>query len=160
MRTEGRTEVKNSVGRLIFVAVSVLVQVGWFLILVLRLNEYSAGISIVSGILALCAVLAIYGKRINAAYKMPWIMLILAFPVLGLSLYLLAGRSGVTVVLEELTPDSLASYNADAFVCTACPRVAMDESARYGRPMLTVPELEIALGLKEWAGYPFDQIRG
>ena len=36
----------------------------------------------------------------------------------------------------------------------------MDESARYGRPMLTVPELEIALGLKEWAGYPFDQIRG
>ncbi len=70
------------------------------------------------------------------------------------------GRSGVTVVLEELTPDSLASYNADAFVCTACPRVAMDESARYGRPMLTVPELEIALGLREWTGYPFDQIRG
>ena len=101
MRTEGRTEVKNSVGRLIFVAVSVLVQVGWFLILVLRLNEYSAGISIVSGILALCAVLAIYGKRINAAYKMPWIMLILAFPVLGLSLYLLAGRSGVTRRMQK-----------------------------------------------------------
>ena len=101
MRTEGRTEVKNSVGRLIFVAVSVLVQVGWFLILVLRLNEYSAGISIASGILALCAVLAIYGKRINAAYKMPWIMLILAFPVLGLSLYLLAGRSGVTRRMQK-----------------------------------------------------------
>ena len=101
MRTEGRTEVKNSVGRLIFVAVSVLVQVGWFLILVLRLNEYSVGISIASGILALCAVLAIYGKRINAAYKMPWIMLILAFPVLGLSLYLLAGRSGVTRRMQK-----------------------------------------------------------
>ena len=71
-----------------------------------------------------------------------------------------AGRRCTTVVLEEITPESLASYRADAYVCTACPRVATDESARYDRPMLTVPELEIALGLKEWKGYPFDQIRG
>lgn len=71
-----------------------------------------------------------------------------------------AGRECVTVVLEEITPDSLASYLADAYVCTGCPRVAMDDSARYGRPMLTVPELEVALGLREWGGYPFDQIRG
>ena len=71
-----------------------------------------------------------------------------------------AGRSCVTAVMEEVTPDSLAPYRADAYVCTACPRVAMDESARYGKPMLTVPELEVALGLKEWESYPFDQIRG
>ncbi len=70
-----------------------------------------------------------------------------------------AGRTVVTAVLEELTPDSLASYCVDAYVCTACPRIAMDDSARYGKPMLTVPELEITLGLKEWDGYPFDQIR-
>ncbi len=70
-----------------------------------------------------------------------------------------SGRTCVTAVLEELTPDSLASYCVDAYVCTACPRIAMDDTARYGKPMLTVPELEIALGLKEWDGYPFDQIR-
>lgn len=71
-----------------------------------------------------------------------------------------AGRRCVTVVLEEITPDSLASYVADAYVCTGCPRVAMDDSARFGRPMLTVPELEVSLGVREWSGYPFDQIRG
>lgn len=71
-----------------------------------------------------------------------------------------AGRRSASVVLEEITPESLASYQADAYVCTACPRVATDESARYSKPMLTVPELEIALGLKEWTEYPFDQIRG
>lgn len=71
-----------------------------------------------------------------------------------------AGRTCISAVLEEITPDSLASYCVDAYVCTACPRVATDDSARYGKPMLTVPELEIALGLKEWKGYPFDQIRG
>lgn len=51
-----------------------------------------------------------------------------------------AGRVCVTAVMEEITPDSLASYQVDAYVCTACPRVAIDESARYSRPMLTVPE--------------------
>lgn len=71
-----------------------------------------------------------------------------------------SGRRCVTAVIEEITPDSLAAYPVDAYVCTACPRVAMDDSARYGKPMLTVPELEVALGLKEWTGYPFDQIRG
>lgn len=71
-----------------------------------------------------------------------------------------AGRICITAVMEEVTPDSLASYCVDAYVCTACPRIATDDSARYGKPMLTVPELEIALGLKEWTGYPFDQIRG
>lgn len=71
-----------------------------------------------------------------------------------------AGRVCVTAVMEEVTPDSLASYCVDAYVCTACPRIATDDSARYGKPMLTVPELEVALGLKEWTGYPFDQIRG
>ncbi|MDO5861803.1 MAG: diphthamide biosynthesis enzyme Dph2 [Thermoplasmata archaeon] len=71
-----------------------------------------------------------------------------------------AGRGCVTAVMEEVTPDSLASYMVDAYVCTACPRIAMDDSARYGKPMLTVPELEVALGVKEWDSYPFDQIRG
>lgn len=71
-----------------------------------------------------------------------------------------SGREYVTAVMEEVTPDSLASYGVDAYVCTACPRIATDDSARYGKPMLTVPELEIALGRKEWVGYPFDQIRG
>lgn len=70
-----------------------------------------------------------------------------------------AGRTCVTAVMEEVTPDSLASYCVDAYVCTACPRIATDDSARYGKPMLTVPELEIALGRKEWVEYPFDQIR-
>lgn len=70
------------------------------------------------------------------------------------------GRECITAVIEELSPDSLVSYNVDAYVCTACPRIAMDDSARYGKPMLTVPELEIALGIRKWGSYPFDQIRG
>lgn len=96
MGTEEGASVKNSVGRLIFVGISVLIQLGWLLLLMIRLNMYSTGISVVSSLIALVVVLRIYVKPENTAYKMPWIMLIMAFPVMGLSLYLMFGHSGVT----------------------------------------------------------------
>jgi len=71
-----------------------------------------------------------------------------------------SGRRAQKVVIEEISPMALMSYQVDAFVNTACPRIAMDDSARYPKPMLTPPELEIALGLREWNDYLFDQIRG
>ena len=69
------------------------------------------------------------------------------------------GHKAYKAMLEEITPVSLMAYRVDAYVNTACPRVAMDDSARYDRPMLTIPELDIVLGEKEWADYTFDQIR-
>lgn len=69
-----------------------------------------------------------------------------------------AGRKAYTAVMEEISPERLIHYDVDAFVNTACPRIAMDDSARYGKPMLTPSELDIVLGLKEWEEYEFDQI--
>ena len=69
------------------------------------------------------------------------------------------GRAAFKVVIEEVNPTALMSYQVDAFVNTACPRIAMDDAARYPKPMLTPPELEIALGEREWSDYVFDQIR-
>jgi len=69
------------------------------------------------------------------------------------------GKKAYKAVLEEVTPMSLMAYRVDAYVNTACPRIAMDDSARYDRPMLTVPEVEIALDLRAWDDYIFDQIR-
>lgn len=87
---------KNSVGRMVFVGISVLLQVGWLLLLALRLNEYSVYISLFTSIVALVLVLRLYNTRIPMGFKLLWIMVILAFPVLGLSLYLLTGRSDIT----------------------------------------------------------------
>lgn len=80
---------RNSIIRIVFVGVSVLAQVGWVLLLALALNEYSTQISLLTSILALVAVLRIHSHHTNTALKMPWIMLILAMPAMGLSLYLL-----------------------------------------------------------------------
>lgn len=69
-----------------------------------------------------------------------------------------SGKQAYQLILDEIGPDALLPYNVDAYINTACPRIAMDDSARYSRPMLTVTEAEIVLGLKEWEEYEFDSI--
>ena len=101
MDTEQKTEVKNSIGRVVFIGISILLQVLWIVLMVIKLNEYSTYISLFSSILALLLALDIYGKNMNAAMKMPWIMLILVFPVLGVCLYFLIGSSDITKRMKQ-----------------------------------------------------------
>ena len=95
MRSE-EGSVKNSVGRAIFVFFAIVSQVFWILLLIKRLNEYSTMISLCTTVLTLIVVLWMYNTKMPMGFKLPWIMLILAFPVLGLALYLLMGRSDIT----------------------------------------------------------------
>ena len=86
---ENKKRSGNSILRLVFVGISLLVQVGWVLLLALRLNEYSVYISLATSVISLLLVLRIFGRHSTSAMKIPWIMLMLAFPVMGLTLYLL-----------------------------------------------------------------------
>jgi 2-(3-amino-3-carboxypropyl)histidine synthase len=70
------------------------------------------------------------------------------------------GRSAEIVLLEEFHPDRLLPYDADAYVSTACPRIAIDDCLRYRKPILTPLEMEIVLGEKEWSEYRMDMILG
>ena len=60
--------------------------------------------------------------------------------------------------MDYVSPDLLLPYDLDAFVMTACPRIAIDDSAMYKKPVLTPDELEIVLGLREWDDYQMDEI--
>ncbi|MFV2041351.1 MAG: diphthamide biosynthesis enzyme Dph2 [Candidatus Hydrothermarchaeales archaeon] len=69
------------------------------------------------------------------------------------------GRSGYFIALREINPDVLLPFRGlDAFVNTACPRITIDDTARYKQPVLTPVELEIALGIREWDDYAMDEI--
>ncbi len=70
------------------------------------------------------------------------------------------GRIADIVLLEEIHPDRLLPYDADAYVSTACPRIAIDDYLRYGRPILTPMEMEMVLGEKQWSDYRMDMILG
>lgn len=60
--------------------------------------------------------------------------------------------------MDYVSPDLLLPYNLDAYVMTACPRIAIDDSAMYKKPVLTPDELEIVLGIREWDNYQMDEI--
>lgn len=70
------------------------------------------------------------------------------------------GRSAEIVLLEEFHPDRLLPYQADAYVSTACPRIAIDDYLRYSKPIITPLEMEIVLGEKQWSEYHMDMILG
>ena len=76
----------NSILRVIFVGISLLLQVGWMLVTILELNRYSTPISLMSSIIASIVVLRLYSKNTNSAFRMPWSMLSRALPVMGLGL--------------------------------------------------------------------------
>ena len=87
MHRQKKTE--NGILRLVFVAVALLVQVVWILLRVQLLNDYSERIAGITDLLTLMVVLKLNSKHTNSAMKMPWVMLIMALPVMGLCMYLL-----------------------------------------------------------------------
>lgn len=62
------------------------------------------------------------------------------------------------VYLDNIEPDRLLNLGAEAAVSTACPRVALDDAAKYRIPILTPHEFEIMLGERKWEDYRFDEI--
>lgn len=107
MRTEAKT--KNSVGRLMFAILSFLLQISWSVMLASWLRNYSTVISLCFTVVALAVAVRIYCSQANAAFKLPWIILILALPVLGLSLYFLFGHReatrGMRKRFERISPE-------------------------------------------------------
>jgi len=70
------------------------------------------------------------------------------------------GRRGLILLVDYVSADFLEGFQVDAFVSTACPRIAIDDYLTFKVPILTPPELEILLGDKTWEEYEFDEIAG
>ena len=63
------------------------------------------------------------------------------------------------ILVDNVSPDVLLPYlELDAFVVSACPRIAIDDSQMYKKPLLTPQELEIVLNKREWENYQLDEI--
>ena len=60
--------------------------------------------------------------------------------------------------MDYISPDRLLPFDLDAYVMTACPRIAIDDSAMYKKPVITPQELEIVLGIRNWDDYMMDEI--
>jgi 2-(3-amino-3-carboxypropyl)histidine synthase len=66
------------------------------------------------------------------------------------------GREAEILVFGRLDPPDLAGRAIDAYVNTACPRIALDDSDLYPKPLLTPPEFLMALRELPLEPYRFD----
>ena len=69
------------------------------------------------------------------------------------------GRRGLIFHMDLVAPEFLEGYPVDAWVSTACPRIAIEDYLRYKQPILTPQEVGIVLGERDWKDYAFDEIR-
>lgn len=69
------------------------------------------------------------------------------------------GRQASIFLMDLVSPDSLEGYRVDAWVNTACPRIAIEDVLQYKKPLLTPQEFETVLGERAWDDYAFDEIR-
>tara|TARA_B100000315_G_C14575635_1_gene587751 strand:- start:2033 stop:3019 length:987 start_codon:yes stop_codon:yes gene_type:complete len=61
------------------------------------------------------------------------------------------GKNPIVITMDELTPDKIMNfYHIDLFIELACPRIAIDDYAKYHKPILTFKEALVALGKKSW----------
>ena len=69
------------------------------------------------------------------------------------------GMEAFLIMLDNINPDALLAYlDLEGFVVTACPRIAIDDSQMYKKPLITPQELEIVLNKREWKDYQLDEI--
>jgi len=68
------------------------------------------------------------------------------------------GKEAYILAARRFDPENLTHIGMDALVSTACSRIAIDDEARYPLPVLTPPELAIALGKRDWNDYILDEL--
>ncbi|MBQ5748880.1 MAG: cardiolipin synthase [Oscillospiraceae bacterium] len=86
-----RNLTKLAFGRVVIVSLAILLQIGFVLAGVFFLNESRHWFYAASTAISWLAVIIIISGQSNPSYKIAWILLLLAFPVAGLTVYLLFG---------------------------------------------------------------------
>ena len=74
-------------GRLQLTCLVLLLQLAWFALLVLRLNEYYEYFAVTFTIASILMALFVIYRDDNPAYKLGWIMLISLVPIFGALMY-------------------------------------------------------------------------
>ena len=129
--------------RIFYVAVALLVQLGWILITVWKLAAYSQYFSIGIRVVSILVVLWIVNKNINPSYKLGWTLLIMTVPAFGLVLYLLFGNSRIANAFqkryETIENESLGYMEQDSGIMERLEEE--DFSAAVSYTHLTLPTI-------------------
>ncbi len=67
-------------------------------------------------------------------------------------------ENATVILIREISEMQLRNLGFDAYVNTACPRLALDDQSRFPMPVLSPSEFEIVLGKRSWDDYVIDEI--
>ena len=87
--------------RMFMVGVAIILQFSWLFLTVYDFSVRFTFVEITIRILAVFLVLVVVNNWTNPYYKLAWTCIILVFPVLGIMLYLVFGRSQLTKKTQE-----------------------------------------------------------
>ncbi|MCR5249728.1 MAG: cardiolipin synthase [Lachnospiraceae bacterium] len=76
---------------MIFVSLSVILETALLVHLAFNISDSISWVNLITRIVAVVLVLGIYSQYKTSSLKMPWIILILVLPVMGVTLFLLVG---------------------------------------------------------------------
>jgi len=68
------------------------------------------------------------------------------------------GKRAFVVASDFVKAEHLLGMEIEAIVCTACPRIALDDSSSFKQPIVNSAEARIALGEKKLEDYSFNEL--
>ena len=61
------------------------------------------------------------------------------------------GDAAYLLAAKEITPETVLEFpSVDAYVNTACPRISLDASGKFSKPVLTINEFMVVIGESSW----------
>ena len=93
---EKKHRVKNNVLRYVLIVLSLLVEVAFLFAMIIFFSTTWEWLSILERVAGMVLVVGIYSMNKTSAMKVPWIILILVVPLVGLVLFFMNGLAGST----------------------------------------------------------------
>ncbi len=140
---------KKILGRIIIVIPAIALQIAWFYLTLSFLRKITGGyiVDIVNGlftVLAVFFVTRLIARRDESTYKLLWVLVIVALPVLGAMLYFTLGNKttgkGLRVKLQESASDLNRLYGTDRIKNTEYIDEIKKEDYRLGQTLSFVSE--------------------
>ncbi len=100
-------------GKIFLTAVLIILQMAWYIVFLIRLTGYSTVVSLIFRVLSILIILFIISKEDNSAYKIGWIVLIMAMPLFGGLLYLSFGNKRPAKGLRKRLDKEHQDLNAE-----------------------------------------------
>lgn len=89
--------IKTLFSRFVITSFLIIIQITLLVLFMYYLNDFSRDIHMIFSVISILLVIVLINKNENSTYKIPWLVLILAFPVAGTIGYLMFG----SVVLSK-----------------------------------------------------------